>query len=124
MKPIVKKAAERPAEFYIEERAHVTEWLGAADDGALSIGRARVEPGVTTRWHRLEGVAERYVIVSGTGRVEVGEGPPTDVGPGDVVLIPTGARQRVANTGEGDLVFDCLCTPAFTPACYEDLEGA
>lgn len=122
MKPGIKRAADRPAEFRIPERAYVTEWLGAADDAALSLARARVEPGVTTIWHRLNGVTERYVIVSGTGRVEVGEEPPADVGPGDVVLIPAGVGQRITNTGEGDLVFDCLCTPAFTMECYEDLE--
>ena len=122
MKPTIKRASTRPAEFYIPERCFVTEWLGAADDPALSIARARVEPGVTTAWHRLEGVAERYVIVSGAGRVEVGDEASAEVGPGDVVLIPAGTRQRIANTGREDLVFDCLCTPAFTMDCYVDLE--
>ena len=33
-----------------------------------------------------------------------------------------GAAQRITNTGTGDLVFLCICTPAFEPDCYEDLE--
>ncbi|HEY9532465.1 MAG TPA: cupin domain-containing protein [Burkholderiales bacterium] len=45
-------------------------------------------PGVTTRWHRVRDAAERYVILEGQGRAEVGDLPPQEVGPGDVVLIP------------------------------------
>ena len=41
--------------------------------------------------------------------------------PGDVVLIPSGVRQRVTNIGDEDLVFLCVCTPRFFPECYEAL---
>lgn len=34
------------------------------------------------QWHRLVGIDERYIIVSGRGRVEVGDIMPTMVGPG------------------------------------------
>ncbi|MEA3397575.1 MAG: cupin domain-containing protein, partial [Chloroflexota bacterium] len=44
------------------------------------------------------------------------------VSPGDVVLIPPGVSQRISNTGAGDLMFLCICTPPFRPECYEDLE--
>jgi mannose-6-phosphate isomerase-like protein (cupin superfamily) len=91
-------------------------------DPDVSLARARVEPGVTTALHRLQGVAERYVLLAGTGRVEIASLPPMDVGPGDVVLIPAGAEQRITNTGQSDLVFLCICTPPFTPDCYEDCE--
>ena len=89
----------------------------------MSIARARVRAGETTRWHRVAGTAERYVVIEGTGRVEVGSLPPQDVGVGDVVLIPPSCRQRIANVGDGDLVFLCICTPRFRPEDYEDLEG-
>jgi mannose-6-phosphate isomerase-like protein (cupin superfamily) len=81
-----------------------------------------VEPGITTRWHRLLDTAERYVILGGTGRVEIGELAPRAVGPGDVVLIPPLCRQRIANTGTADLVFLAICTPRYTEAVYEALE--
>lgn len=110
------------SEVATDERCHITELSNSDDDPALSIARARVEPGVTTRWHRLRGTAERYVILSGTGRVETGELAPRDVGPGDVVLIPPLCRQRIANTGAEDLVFLAICTPRFTAAVYEELE--
>ncbi|MDG4560900.1 MAG: cupin domain-containing protein, partial [Candidatus Competibacter sp.] len=92
-------------------------------DTAVSVARARVEPGVTTHWHRLRGVTERYLILEGQGRVEVGEGPAEDVGPGAVVLIPPGIRQRITNTGEGDLIFLAVCTPRFIRTVYQDLES-
>jgi mannose-6-phosphate isomerase-like protein (cupin superfamily) len=120
------KAGIRPydpaREYPTEERCHINELSNDADDAAASIAQARVGPGVTTRWHRLKGIAERYVIVSGRGRVEVGGLAPQDVGPGDVVLIPPLVPQRIANTGAEDLVFLAVCTPRFLPGAYEDLE--
>jgi mannose-6-phosphate isomerase-like protein (cupin superfamily) len=110
--------------FYTPEKCWITESWNTPRDTALSIARARVESGVTTRWHALEGIQERYVIVTGTGHVEVGDLPPTEVKPGDVVIIPPGVRQRVTNTGLSDLIFYALCTPRFKPSCYRDLEQA
>lgn len=109
---------ERP----IDEGCLVRELSNSGDDPGLSIAEARVPPGVTTRWHRLRGVAERYLVQRGSGRAEIGDAPPVTLLPGDVVCIPPGCRQRISNTGEGDLQFLALCTPRFTPDCYEDLE--
>lgn len=109
-------------EFYTEEKCHVLELANVPDDPDCSIARARVEPGVVTRLHRLAGVAERYVVLEGRGRAEIAGLPPHDVGPGDVVLIPPGCPQRIANVGNTDLVFLAICTPRFRPETYEDVE--
>jgi len=109
-------------EYWFEEGCFVLEMLNDADDPALSVAHIRVPVGGTTRWHRLAGIAERYLIQSGRGRVEVGDLPPQDVGAGAVVVIPPGVRQRVANTGESDLVFLALCTPRFVPSAYAALD--
>ncbi len=111
------------AEFYTSERCHIIELSNRPDDPEVSIARARVAPGVTTRWHRLIGTAERYVILVGNGRVEVGSLAPQDVSAGDVVLIPPSRRQRIANIGPGDLIFLAICSPRFRPEAYEELEG-
>lgn len=111
-------------EYEHPEGCHILELSNGPHDPALSIARARVPAGGTTRWHRLVGTTERYVVLEGRGRVEVGDLPPREVGPGDVVLIPPGCRQRIANSGTADLVFLALCTPRFTPAAYEDLGDA
>ena len=108
-------------EVLTEERCHILETWNDDSDPDVSLARARVAPGVVTARHRL-GVDERYVIVSGRGRVEVEGLEPTDVAPGDVVLIPRGRTQRIRNDGPEDLVFLCVCTPRFETRHYEDRE--
>jgi mannose-6-phosphate isomerase-like protein (cupin superfamily) len=121
MKPGVKRP-EGSKEYFTPEQCYILEISNSTDDEAASIARARVAPGVTTRWHRVRDTAERYVILEGRGRVEVGELPAQEVKPGDVVLIPPSARQRIANTGQEALVFLAICTPRFRNEAYEDLQ--
>jgi mannose-6-phosphate isomerase-like protein (cupin superfamily) len=110
-------------EFATSERCSIVEVANSEDDPDLSIARARVAPGVVTRWHRLVDTTERYVILEGKGRVEVGGYLREVVSAGDVVSIPPGCRQRIANVGEGDLVFLAICTPRFREEAYTDAEG-
>jgi mannose-6-phosphate isomerase-like protein (cupin superfamily) len=117
------RSPDPSAEFFTAEKCHILEISNLPDDPDCSIARARVEPGVTTRGHRLAGTAERYVILEGRGRAEIGDLPPREVGPGDIVLIPPGVRQRIANAGNRDLVFLAVCTPRFRPEAYEDMES-
>lgn len=109
-------------EYETAERCFIVEVANDSDDEQVSIARARVEPGVTTAWHKLDGIGERYLIISGRGRVEVGELEATGVGPGDVVRIPPGFRQRITNTGKDDLVFYAICAPRFRAEAYVSLE--
>ena len=111
------------AEFYTREGCFIAELSNAPDDPAASIARVRVAPGVTTRWHRLIGTLERYVILEGEGLVEVGKLSPQAVSAGDVVLIPPSCRQRITNNGQSDLLFLAVRTPRFTDAAYEDIEN-
>ena len=107
-------------EFYTSEGCYITELCNVPTDKEASLARARVAPGVTTRWHRLRGISERYVILEGRGRMEVGDLPATEVGPGDVVIIPPLCRQRITNLGEVDLIFLCVCIPGFQSEAYEE----
>ena len=111
------------AEHYLQEGCYINELSNGAEDPAVSIARTRVPPGVTTRWHRLRGVAERYVVLAGKGRVQVGSLPTQQVAAGAVVLIPPGCAQRITNSGHEDLVFLAVCSPRFLPECYEDCEA-
>lgn len=110
------------AESYTPEGCFINELSNSDADHEVSIARARVPAGVTTRWHRLNGTTERYVLLSGSGRVEVGNLPAQDVGLGDVVLIPPGCRQRITNLGTEDLIFLAICTQRFSPEAYEDID--
>lgn len=118
------KSQNISSEFYTAEKCHIVESSNTLDDPDASIARARVEPGVTTRWHRLRAITERYYIMNGRGRVEVGKLPPQDVQAGDVVLIPPMCRQRITNIGAEDLVFLAICTPRFTDDAYEDIDDS
>ena len=73
------------AGFETAERGFITEIANDPSDPAVSIARARVEPGVTTAWHKLRGTAERYIIVSGQGLAEVEDLDAMPVTTGDVI---------------------------------------
>lgn len=118
------KLADTCHEFYTPEGCYITELWNTAQDPDVSIARARVEPGVTTRWHRLIGVTERYCILSGKGCMELDELPPREMVPGDTVLIPPMHSQRITNIASEDLIFLAICTPRFSNEAYEDLEQA
>ncbi|MFL0804150.1 MAG: cupin domain-containing protein [Agarilytica sp.] len=108
-------------EYYFQEGCFITEVSNSADDELISIVRARVEPGKTTKWHSLSATIERYVILEGEGDVELGDAPAQRVTVGDVVIIPQGVRQRIHNAGAKDLIFLAICSPRFSPANYSEL---
>jgi len=117
--PFVPRSEQ--GEFWTDERCYITELhnSGASPDASLAI--ARVEPGVVTQLHRLDGVCERYIVRKGEGVLEV-DGEKRTLAVGDQYVIPAGAAQRIENVGAGDLEFYCLCTPRFFPASYVNLE--
>ena len=112
---IVKKGIN--SEFFTEERCFITD-SSDSSDRLMSIAIARVEPGVTTAFHHLDGIDERYLMISGKGRIEDGDLQPQDIRSGDIVYIPAGTKQRVTNTGSDDLLFYCICTPPFDEKRY------
>ena len=118
-KPPVVNKADPKEEFYTDEGCWILEVLR---DRAVTIARARVAPGVTTKAHSLHGIVERYLITAGKGIVQVGEKAPEEVGPGDVVAIPAEVSQRITNIGTTDLIFYCVCTPPFQQSRYKVLE--
>jgi mannose-6-phosphate isomerase-like protein (cupin superfamily) len=110
-------------EYYTSEGCYITELSNSSEDPDVSIARARVEPGITTCWHRLVGTVERYVILQGKARVDVGNLQSKEISAGDIVLIPAMCRQRISNIGADDLVFLAICSPRFRNDVYEDIEG-
>ena len=121
MDPTIRR--QRPEnEYDFKEGCHILELSNVPDDPQVSIARARVAPGVTTRRHRLDGIIERYVILQGRGKMTLGGRAAQAVNPGDVVIIPSGCSQQIANDGDGDLIFLAICTPRFVLEAYEDVE--
>jgi len=114
MKPKIVKANSLK-EYSTAERCFVAENYSNEE---VSVARARVKPGVTTVAHHLTGATEIYLVTRGKGVVNIGDLQPTQIGTGDVVVIPAGTSQKITNIGKTDLVFSCICTPRFTSEIY------
>lgn len=110
-----------PAPVDTEERCRIEERLNDPAVPGVSLARAAVASGVTTRRHALDGITERYIIIRGEGLMEV-DGRSWRVVPGDRVTIGPGLAQRITNTGARPLEFDCICMPRFVPDAYRDLD--
>ena len=108
-------------EVWTDERCFIAELINDDAWPDVSVARCRVEPGVTTQLHALD-VHEFYVIEQGYGLMRVGDATPFVVGRGDTVIIPKHVPQAIENTGQGELVFTCVCMPRFWQDCYTSLE--
>lgn len=117
MQPLIISANPHN-EYYFHEGCHILELSNSPADSEISIARARVEAGQTTQWHWLLHTTERYVILEGSGVVEIGALEPQAVQAGHVVLIPPHCRQRIRNTGDTDLIFLAICSPRFRAENY------
>ena len=109
-------------QFSTSERCDINELLNHIDDTVCSIARASVAPGVCTQLHAVKNTVERYIILQGQGKVFINHSPPEKVAYLDTISIPSGAPQKIENTGEAELVFLCICTPRFEQKNYFCLE--
>ena len=105
------------AEYYFKEGCFIEEWLNNSDNEDISIARVRVEGRRSTRKHKLIDTKERYVILSGSGIVTVGE-KTWQVKAKDVVLIKSGQEQCIENPNAQDLIFLAICSPRFEEKNY------
>jgi len=96
---VVKSAGQ--VEQWTSERCFIREVVNTAEIPEYSLAETRVEPGVTTELHALS-VSEWYIIVRGTGVMEVDRAEGQTVSSGDVVIIPAGVAQRISNNGNED----------------------
>ena len=77
-----------------------------------SLAEARLPAGASTEAHYHPRTEELYYLTSGTARMWI-EDDVRDVGPGDAIAIPPGARHKISNTGTETLRFLCCCAPAY-----------
>ena len=85
---------------------------------AQSLAEARVAPGGRTALHRHNVTEELYHVLSGTGRMVLGDRE-LDLAPGDTVCIPPGTAHCVEALGSRELRFLCCCAPAYDHADTE-----
>lgn len=116
-----------PLKMNVDARGSFTEILRTADRGQFSVNISK--PGITKGEHWHHSKNEKFVVVSGKGRIQfrkVGTDPSTGNSypvidyqvSGDkieVVDIPTGYTHNIINEGDTDLVTFMWCNECFNP---------
>jgi mannose-6-phosphate isomerase-like protein (cupin superfamily) len=103
--------------FTTKDGSTIRVLLDAEAGGARnqSLAEASLAEGRATERHYHALTEEIYVVLDGRGEMEV-DGVRADVGPGDAILIPPGARHQIRAAG-GPIRFLCCCAP---PYSHED----
>jgi mannose-6-phosphate isomerase-like protein (cupin superfamily) len=81
-----------------------------------SLAEEVLPPGCAVPPHYHRELEEIYYVLSGSGVMTVGE-ETREVGAGDAVYVPRGARHTLKNTGSKEIKLLLVCGPAFF---YED----
>jgi len=92
-------------------------------NAAQSLAEAMISAGKRTLLHRHHKTEEIYYVISGRGRMTLGD----DLFPiktGDTVCIPPGTPHRVEATAPTPLRLLCCCSPAYAHDDTELLEAA
>ena len=71
------------------------------------VSSTTLHPGKSTRGHSHPGQEEVYMIMEGTGRMQLDD-KEFDIAGGEMVLIEDGIFHRVHNTGDIDLYMVCI----------------
>lgn len=87
-----------------------------------SLAHAIVPRGESSLPHRLKSSSEVYYIISGNGRMHIGD-EIKEVLPGQAVYIPPGFIQFIENTGETDLIFLAIVSPKWDENDEEVITG-
>jgi len=95
--------------FETKDGSTIRELMHAANQ---SLAEATLAPGQTTQRHYHAASEELYSMLEGSGLIEI-DGETREVGPGDTVLIPAGARHRLT-AGWSGVRFLCCCAPPYS----------
>ena len=111
------RSRDEAALFATADGSTIRVLLDAAHGTAnQSLAEAELEPGQATERHYHRASEELYVLLEGSGEMEI-DGERATVRPGQAILIPPGARHRIRASGAGPLRFLCCCAP---PYSHED----
>ncbi len=105
---------EQAESFTTLDGSTIRVLLDARAGGAFkqSLAEATLAPGAGTRRHYHARTEEIYVVLGGSGLVEV-DGDERDVEPGDAILIPPGAWHEI-KAADAELRFLCCCAPQYS----------
>lgn len=97
------------APFVTKDGSTIREYLHTERQ---SLAEASLEAGQSTQRHYHAASEEIYLILEGSGRLEV-DGDVSEVGPGDAILIPPGAGHELTAGRDGVRLL-CSCVPAYS----------
>jgi mannose-6-phosphate isomerase-like protein (cupin superfamily) len=86
--------------------------LARANVQRLSLAEVIIAPGGQAREHYHHQMEEVYYLLQGQAQLTVDDETST-VGPGDTIPIPPGARHKIVNVGDTDVVMMVACAPAW-----------
>jgi len=78
-----------------------------------SLAEATIPAGEATVRHHHRVSEEMYYLVAGTATMEV-DGDVREVGAGDAILIPPGARHQITASAGVDVRLLCTCAPPWS----------
>lgn len=79
-----------------------------------SLAYAKIQPGKSSRPHRIHTSSELYFILQGQARMHIDE-ESTPVMAGQAILVPPGVLQYLENQGSSELIFLCIVSPPWDP---------
>lgn len=109
-----------PLKMNIDDRGSFTEFIKTKEYGQVSINRSR--PGITKgqHWHHTKN--EKFLVVSGEGKIQfrkIGEEKVIEYDVSgeklEVIDIPVGYTHNIINTGDRDMVTVMWASEAFDP---------
>ena len=104
------RSRNRLEPFTTKDGSEIREYLHTE---AQSLAEATLHPGQSTQRHYHARSEEIYLVVVGTGRMEL-DGEEQDVAVGDAILIPPGAWHELTATGDTPLRILCCCAPPYS----------
>lgn len=84
------------------------------------VGTSTIEPGASSNQHKHDDAEEVFYILSGTGRVQVGD-EEENIGPGSCIYIPPTVLHELINDSNEKLKLVSITAPPFTPKNFKDV---
>ena len=107
------RSRDRAEPFTTKDGSTIRELLGltTAAVRSQSLAEATLAPGQATQRHYHAESEEFYYVLEGEGGMEI-DGERARIGPGDAVVIPSGAWHQIT-AGSAELRFLCCCSPPY-----------